>query len=213
MKLLYCATLVAALALTGFIPVNFVKATEGLWYFPIENYREQLTEKKFGQNIDANFYRGRENLFPTKFLGLHAGDDLEIFPGEENKNVPVYATTTGTVSFSGNVSGHGGVILIDITGENLTALYGHLELRSALVKVGDRVSPGQLIAYLGRGFSSETSGERKHLHFAFHKGKNQYFRGHEPDQIALQQNWTDPQEALKNQKAIYIDEEMCALTE
>lgn len=209
----YCATLVAVFLLAGGFFANFATAAERLRYFPVEDYNERLTVKKFGQNIDANFYRGKEAFFPTKFFGLHAADDLEIFLGEEDEDVPVYAVAGGTVSFMGSVIGYGGVILISIGGENLTVLYGHIGLRDTEVKTGATVKPGQLIAYLGKGFSSETSGERKHLHFALQKSKNQYFRGHEPSQASLNKNWINPQNFLRSQKAIYIDKEVCVLSE
>jgi len=51
---------------------------------------------------------------------------------------------------------------------DVTIIYGHLRLSSIIPNVGDTLSPGQQIAVLGLGYSSETDGERKHLHFGIH---------------------------------------------
>lgn len=162
------------------------------WFYPLDKTPERESYKVFGQFIDKGFYAGKENLFPNRFYGYHAGSDLEISPEELKKDVPIYAVSSGTIVFVGPVSGYGGLILEKIDNEDLTALYGHLKLTGSRLKTGDHVDLGQVISYLGNAFSSETGGERKHLHFAIYKGHDLYFRGYEDNKKALNEKWLDP---------------------
>jgi len=174
------------------------------WYFPIQNYENRSQDKTFNQYIDKGFYVGRESLFPTQYTGYHMADDLEINPGEENQNVPVYAVTDAKVSFVGPVTGYGGVILLNIANDSHTALYGHVKVKNLSFKAGDSVKAGQLLAYLGNGFSSETGGERKHLHFGIYNGKDPYFHGYESNETTVQSKWIDPWAYLKEKGAMEV---------
>ena len=180
----------------------FVRAQNQVWYFPIWGYENRNQYKTFNQYIDKAFYNGRQALFPTQFTGYHVGDDLEINPGEESQNVPVYAVSDGKITFAGQVGGYGGVILLDIANDSHTALYGHISLSSLKVKAGDTVKAGQELAYLGKGFSSETAGERKHLHFAIYNGKGVYYHGYETSEAVVQSKWVDPEAYLKQKGAV-----------
>ncbi|MFI5265492.1 MAG: M23 family metallopeptidase, partial [Candidatus Levyibacteriota bacterium] len=152
---------------------------------------------------DAFYAKHPRALFPTKFYGYHAGQDLETFANEKPDNVlvPFYAVADGTITYLGTLSGYGGVILEKLSDGQHTALYGHIKLPSN-VTVGDSVQAGQLLSYLGNNFSNETSGERKHLHFAIHIGTDLYFHGHEPSLQILHNEWEDPLPFLKNLGAI-----------
>lgn len=92
---------------------------------------------------------------------FHAGIDIA-----KRGTVPVYASAGGTVSFAGQMSGYGNVILIthNINGKVYTTLYGHL--RSINVSNGQRVSQGQFIGYMGN--TGRSTGQ--HLHFEVHNG-------------------------------------------
>jgi len=116
--------------------------------------------------------------------------------------VPVYAVADGKITFAGPVGGYGGLILLDIANDSHTALYGHIRLSSLQVKTGDSVKAGQELAVLGKPFSSETGGERKHLHFGIYNGKGVYYRGYEPSESALRSKWIDPAAYLKEKGAI-----------
>jgi len=190
-----------ALFLTSFIVLFFIFSPKGVladaWYYPMDRLQERSSLKGFGQFIDQQFYVGKENLFPSKFYGYHTGIDLEIFPEESNENVSVFAISSGIISFAGHVSGYGGVILEKLDGENLTALYGHLKLKSINLKVGDRVNAGDQLSLLGDAFTSETDGERKHLHFGIYKDGGLYFKGYEQTRQQLETKWLDPVEFLK----------------
>jgi len=174
------------------------------WVYPMGNYGQRITVKNFGTLVDDAFYKGKEELFPfNRFYGYHAGVDLETFPEEKNKDVPVYAVSAGTIVYIGSLKGYGGVMLVRLTGENHIALYGHVKInKDPSFKVGDTVSAGQRLTYLGDEFSSETSGERKHLHFGIYKGDDLYFHGHESSLTVLNVRWENPTEYLKQKGAV-----------
>ena len=103
----------------------------GAWYFPMDKYYERQSLKGFEQLIDNNFYIGKENLFPfNRFYGYHSGIDLEVFSDEIDENVPIYALSSGTITFIGTLSGYGGVILEKLDNENASALYGHVKIQN-----------------------------------------------------------------------------------
>jgi len=186
--------------------IIYSNASAASWVYPMDSYKERLNLKEFGIFVDDDFYIGKESLFPfNRFHGYHAGVDLEIFSGEKTTKVPVYSTSTGQIIFSGNLPGYGGVILQNLDNENHTVLYGHVKIDR--VKVGQKFTAGELLTYLGDGFSQETSKERKHLHFAIYEGKNLYFKGHELSLTALNAKWENPSIFLKNRGAIAPQEE------
>ncbi|BBU38415.1 peptidoglycan DD-metalloendopeptidase family protein [Aeribacillus sp. FSL K6-1121] len=92
---------------------------------------------------------------------FHAGIDIA-----KRGTVPVYASAGGTVSYAGQMSGYGNVIMIihNINGKTYTTLYGHL--RSINVSSGQKVSQGQFIGYMGN--TGRSTGQ--HLHFEVHNG-------------------------------------------
>jgi len=83
----------------------------------------------------------------------HKGIDLAVPIG-----TPIYAADSGTVAFSGNASGYGLVVYINHSGGYQTR-YGHCS--RLVVKAGDTVKKGQLIAYSGN--TGKSSGP--HCHF------------------------------------------------
>lgn len=175
------------------------------WYFPMDRYGQRQTVKGFGEFINDDFYKGKEDLFPfNRFYGYHAGVDLETFTNEKDKKVPVYAIYSGTITYIGALSGYGGVILQKLDNENITALYGHVKIKPLSFKVGDHITVvgnPVVLAFLGDEFSQETSKERKHLHFAIYKGIDLYFRGHENTISQLKTKWHDPTLFLKEKSA------------
>jgi len=171
------------------------------WQYPLDRTLERTSYKTFGQYFDKNSYIRKEALFPNQYTGFHAGFDLEIFIEEKDANVPVYAVGNGTISYIGPVTGYGGLILEKFDNLDLTALYGHLKLSTDL-KAGNKVQTGQIIATLGKEFSSETGEERKHLHFAIYKGNDLYFKGYENTKVLLDQKWIDPMQFLSDKTII-----------
>ncbi len=77
------------------------------------------------------------------------GETGEFHSGIDIANRPdtlIYATADGTVRYAGWSHGYGNVIVID-HGYGMSTLYGHTS--KALVKSGDHVRRGQVIAYMG----------------------------------------------------------------
>lgn len=167
-------------------------------YYPISRYNERIKIKWYGKKVLSS------DPIPTcgrSFSGYHVGDDLEIFPGEKNREINVYAITSGVVKQTGNVGGYGGLVVIEsmIAGQKYTIYYGHIKDTLGLA-VGQSVKVGQKLAILGTGCSTETDGERKHLHFAIHTGPAIDVRGYVPSTNYLK-NWIDPKQFLASQNA------------
>ena len=81
--------------------------------------------------------------------------------------VPVVASASGVVSYSGQMSGYGNVIIIthSINGKTYETLYAHL--RNLGVGSMQTVSQGQTIGYMG----NTGIGTGQHLHFEVHNGR------------------------------------------
>lgn len=162
---------------------------------PIADFFNRITKKPFGIYITPK----NSPIQPEKFTGYHTGADAETTPAEADIGIPIYSIANGSVVFAGHVNGYGGVIMIRYTigTETVTTLYGHLRISSFTVKLGDTVNMGRQIAVLGTGYSSETDGERKHLHFGIIKGANINYKGYVSTQSQLSA-WEDPVTWLKN---------------
>lgn len=157
---------------------------------PLDRRAERVTKKLFGTYITPK----TSPIQPERFTGYHTGLDYETFASEAKVDVPVIAACTGKVRALQTVSGYGGVLVQQcvVDGQTLTALYGHLRLSSISVKTGTTLKAGTKFAVLGTGFTSETSGERKHLHFSLHKGTAIVWKGYVGTKGALV-DWLDPQ--------------------
>ena len=128
---------------------------------PVANFKARVTKKPFG------IYSTPQNspIQPERFTGYHTGADAEY---EDAKTaVPVFAVNDGKITFSQYASGYGGVFILEteMNEKKHSVLYGHIRPAS-LPRVGTTFSKGQQIALLGTGYSNETNGERRHLHFA-----------------------------------------------
>jgi murein DD-endopeptidase MepM/ murein hydrolase activator NlpD len=97
----------------------------------------------FGQRLDPY----------TAERVMHSGLDIAAPHGKE-----VYAPSDGTVVFAGLEGGYGNVIVID-HGYGIKTRYGHLA--KMLVKAGDKVKRGALIAAVGN--TGRSTGP--HLHY------------------------------------------------
>jgi len=146
--------------------------------FPLPQGRARITKKSFGIFITP----ATSPVQPERFTGYHTGTDFETFPDEQNTDVQVSAVCEGKVRFIGWVKGYGGVLIQDCTyqGKTVTVLYGHLKIASVTKSTGDVLSAGTAIGLLGKGFSTETDGERKHLHLSVHRGSAIEYRGYVP---------------------------------
>ncbi len=95
--------------------------------------------------------------------GFHYGEDLAGPAG-----TPIYAFAAGVVRYAGPASGFGHWIVIDhnIDGQRVSTVYGHMYADGVLVRPGQTVAAGQLIAR--EGGDGEATGP--HLHFEVHPG-------------------------------------------
>ncbi len=151
--------------------------------FPIAEFKERITKKPFGIYIDTE----NSPVQPERFQGFHTGVDVEYEDIETD--VPVYVVNDGKIVLSKPVSGYGGVIIIE-TENTYNVLYGHLRPNSML-EVDKVVKKGDQIGLLGTGFSSETDGERKHLHYAILSDNRIDLKGYVQNQSELS-GWIDP---------------------
>ncbi len=115
-------------------------ATPNMW--PTEGSITSL----FGYRFDPMAGDGESGEF-------HAGVDIANSP-----DTLIYATADGTVRHAGWSHGYGNMLLID-HGYGVSTVYGHTS--KLLVKVGDHVSRGQVIAYMGT--TGRSTGA--HLHY------------------------------------------------
>ena len=162
-------------------------AVDGAIYVPLKGFFARQTENPFGVFRDS------------KFNGYHSGVDAEISPGDMDKDVPVYSIYTGTVASVENASGYGGVVTIwhRLGDSQVLGIYGHLRLRDIKVSRGQKVKSGEIIGYLGANYSSETDGERKHLHFGINKSGKKSILGYVDTLEELKNNWFDPAKFLR----------------
>ncbi len=110
------------------------------WYVPTINYR---ITSKFGYRIHPIYGDWR----------MHKGIDMAAATG-----TPIYATRTGVVTVATSHWSAGNYVNIN-HGDGYTSIYMHMT--RYVVKVGDYVSAGQLIGYVG----STGGSTGPHLHF------------------------------------------------
>lgn len=148
---------------------------------PLPNYANDRFYLTYGQYVK------------DRFIGYHLGDDIEA--RDATATVPVVSIADGTVRHKAWHNGYGGLIIIQhyIDGRPYQSLYGHVSLASSPLKVGSKVSKGQLIANLGADKSQETDGEHKHLHFEVYPGTSIRIQGY-TQAASLIKNWTNPQD-------------------
>lgn len=155
---------------------------------PLDRAGERITKKKFGQYITPQ----NSPVKPEKFRGYHTGTDFEIFPEELSLDVSVKAVCDGKIALKKTAAGYGGVLVqtCELDGGPATVVYGHLKLASIEKKAGDDLLKGEEIGILGKAYSAETNGERKHLHLSIHRGASIDIRGYVQKESELS-GWVD----------------------
>lgn len=174
--------------------VNKTPGNSSKLSLPLYKALERVTKKPFGIYISPK----NSPVIPEKFTGYHTGADFEIFRGEENKDISVFAICSGKLLIREFGRGYGGMIVeaCDINGQSVTVVYGHLKLASVNRVIGDYINSGDVLGILGKGNSIETDYERKHLHLGIHKGSRMDTRGYIATKTGLI-NWIDPMTLLK----------------
>ncbi len=173
---------------------NEAVVVQDIFLPPLDRTKERITKKPFGIFITP----ANSPVQPEKFSGYHTGVDFEIFPQELETAVSISAVCTGKLLVKRIASGYGGVAVqsCDLEGAPITVVYGHLKLDSIKVAQGGDIIAGEALGTLGRAYSPETSGERKHLHLSFHKGSEANILGYVSSMETLS-NWLDPVLFLK----------------
>ncbi|MDP3992753.1 MAG: M23 family metallopeptidase [bacterium] len=160
---------------------------------PLDRARERVSKKTFGTKVSPT----DSPVSPERFSGYHTGWDFEIFPDELTKEVVVTAFCGGQLAEKKTAEGYGGVVAghCQLEGQDMTVVYGHLKLTSVTKQAGDYLAPGDRIGVLGADKSTETDGERKHLHFGLHKDAGINIRGYVSTEDQLT-DWIDPKKYL-----------------
>lgn len=153
---------------------------------PVADFKNRITKKSFGTYVHPQ----NSPVSPERFTGYHTALDIEF--GDVPGDVPVHAITSGTVVYSGWVSGYGGLLIVShsIDGRQYNVVYGHLRT-AGLLPVTTPVTPNQVIGYLGDACSRDTDNERKHLHFGVPLGDKLEFLGYVQNESDLAR-WLNP---------------------
>lgn len=153
--------------------------------YPTDEFLSRIIKKPFGIYITPK----NSPVQPEKFSGYHTGVDVEYEDVESE--VPVYSVCDGEIITAGHVNGYGGVIGMKCDQDFV--IYGHLNPNSFTSK--KNVKLGDKIGQLGKGYSMETDGERKHLHFGIHKNTLD-LRGYVKTETELE-GWYDQKMIMK----------------
>lgn len=158
---------------------------------PLDRASERVTKKPFGIFITP----ASSPVQPERFSGYHTGTDFEVFPNENDSDVVVRAICDGVVIEKRRAAGYGGVVVTSgvFGNQPVTVVYGHLSLAGVSWQKGDSVQAGDTIGLLGKAYSDETDGERKHLHVSIHRGTAINIRGYVNSRSDLDE-WVDPAE-------------------
>jgi len=173
-------------------PNKSAQQTPGI-SLPLTDAMARITKKPFGIYVSPQ----NSPVQPEHFTGYHTGTDFEIFPDELNKDVPVSAICTGKIEVKRTAQGYGGVLaqICSLDNQPVTVVYGHLKLTSISQNVDDTLPAGKSFALLGDAYSTETGGERKHLHLGIKKGTSVDLLGYVQKQSELS-GWMDFQQLL-----------------
>jgi hypothetical protein len=159
------------------------------FYPPLTHAADRITKKTFGMYITPQ----NSPIQPERFTGYHTGTDYEVTPEELNQPVTVNTICSGKLLIKEYASGYGGVAVQACLLKNkpITVIYGHLKLASIIWNKGDTIEANITLGVLGANKTSETDGERKHLHLGIHLGPDINIRGYvsTADQLT---GWTDP---------------------
>lgn len=161
---------------------------------PINNALSRITKKPFGIYISPT----NSPITPEKITGYHTGVDFETFPIEQNEDISIVAICDGKLLEKKQARGYGGMIIQSCSLEDspITIIYGHVRLSSVKNSIGEILKTGNFLGFLGTGYSTETDGERKHLHLGIHRGEKIDTRGYVQMESELE-NWIDIEEYLK----------------
>lgn len=171
--------------------LNLEAETSPLIYLPVNDFFSRINKKFYGTKVSPD----DSPVSPERFTGFHTGVDIEY--GDIENDVPVFAITKGEVIYSNWTKGYGGVVVLrqKIDSINYQFLYGHLD-HNRLPKLGTIIEGGENFAFLGKAYSNETDGERRHLHLSIFSGSSLNLKGYVSNLSELNL-WLDPISFLK----------------
>jgi hypothetical protein len=162
---------------------------EGKFLAPMDRFQERITKKSFGTYVEP----GNSPVSPERF---HSAVDFEIFPGEDNTEVPFKAICDGPLAIKRMAQGYGGIVAqyCDLRNSPVLVIYGHVQLSSVTFNLGDEIQMGQHLGILGQP-GPDTDGERKHLHLGIRRGQELVILGYVQDETSLS-DYVNPMEVL-----------------
>lgn len=190
--------LLSALALMlSNVSNNAPRAVAPDFIWPLDNTQERALLLDFGMYVTPNPDQNPIDP-PERWTGYHAAQDIEIFPDEIGRDVPVLASCDGKVIFTGEVNGYGGVLVqtCKLDSEDITVLYGHIDPHRILKRADDRLNQGNVLGYLGNHKSRDAGYNRKHLHFQMHRGTDIILRGYTSNKEQLN-GYINPTDIIK----------------
>ena len=155
---------------------------------PMNNADKRVTKKPFGIHITT----ATSPVQPERFAGYHTAVDFEMLSEDEyDADTPINVICDGALVRKQTASGYGGYAVqrCTINGGDVMVIYGHLDI----LRITDEVdlAPGDFLGYLGAHESTQTDGERKHLHLGIHKGTEINIKGYVSTESQLD-GWLDP---------------------
>lgn len=110
-------------------------------------------------NVSSGFGKRIHPIFGTE--DFHGGTDFA-----DKRGTNIYASEDGVVIFAQYNQSYGNAIVL-MHGNGAFTLYGHIDYDGILVRVGDKIEQGQLIAKMG----STGMSTGPHLHFEIINGR------------------------------------------
>lgn len=170
-----------------------LQSTSSWLVLPMTEALSRVTKKLFWTWITP----ASSPVSPERFKGYHTWADFETFASEQESDVVVQAICAGPLMLKKWATGYGWVAVqkCQIEGQDMTVVYGHLRLESITSSVDSVIWAWEHLGVLGKGFSQETDGERKHLHLSIHRWSVVNIRGYASTRQELK-GWVDPMEYL-----------------
>lgn len=167
----FLALLGGLATLLGGAFANSPAVAEPDFAWPLENTKNRPLLLNFGMYVTPDPEQNPIDP-PERWTGYHTAQDIEIFPDEIDKDVPVYASCDGKVIFKGEVNGYGGTLVqsCKLNTEDITVLYGHIDPHRIEVDMDQELQVGDRVGVLGSHKTRESGYNRKHLHFQIHRG-------------------------------------------
>lgn len=188
--------------------------------WPLSDFEVVPTAHQLAEDFPFAPWKISVPFLKSYWLGIHPGIDASI-PGTLDQGAPIYAVAHGIVTAAriilnsnGKRSSWGFVIVIRHEGEfpyegvtynKVWSQYAHIVEDRVLVKKGDIVQRGQVIAFVGNAGGYYSSPEGYHLHFAIARTRALEINpGHWPGgaRQAVIDNYVNPIKFIKQNRRL-----------